>query len=516
MKNKIKYLLFLALLLFPIGVLAAGGVSVSPSSLNISPGGTASFKVTASNAAGKVVITSSDTSIVTVNKGTEWVENGTLTVTATGKKTGNAKITIVVDAATFDSEVVKKTYTINVRVKSTNNNLSSLYLSNGKLSPNFSASTTSYTSTITAASTTITAKAVDAKAKVSGTGTKTLKYGKNTFKVIVTSEAGSTKTYTIVINRTDNRNSNNNLKALSTSVGNIAFNKGTTSYNLNIAANVNSIKVNASLEDSKASFVSGYGPRSVNLKYGNNAIQIKVKAENEKVKTYTINVKREDNRSTNNNLSSITLSEGNIAFNKDTLNYNVSVPYEITKVEITATLEDSKAKMTINNPILNVGDNTAKIVVTSESGSVKTYTLNIKRLTEAEKMSDNNKVSTIDIFGHDFELIEDVFEYDINIGSSENNLKFDVLMEDERAYFVIEGNENLKDGSFITLKAISESGLEQEYKFNIKKEHIQSNKSNFGTYIIAYLLCLILGYGMGILTPIIIKKLKSKNIVDLS
>lgn len=397
-----------------------------------------------------------------------------------------------------------------IRLASNDATLKALSLSNGSLSPSFKAGTTSYTASVDANSVTISATANSSGAKVSGTGNKSLSYGKNTFKVNVTSEAGSTKTYTIEINRPDNRSTNNNLASLSVSSGNISFNKNTTSYNLNVAADVTSVKISASVEDSKASFVSGFGARNVNLKYGKNTVLVKVKAENEKVKTYTININREDNRSTNNNLSSMSLSAGAISFDKNTLNYNVSVPYETTRVEINANVEDSKSTVVINNVDLVVGDNTATIVVTSESGATKTYTLNIKRLAEAEKMSDNNNVSSIDIFGHDFNLVEDVFEYDINVSSSEKDLLFNILMEDDRANYIIEGNDSIKDGSVVTVRAISESGIETEYKFNINKEKEikQSKKSDFGIYVVACLFCLLIGYGMGYITPMVINKLK--------
>lgn len=510
MRIRIKYLIFLILLMLPITVFAAGGVTVGTTSVSVAPGGTGSFNIVATNAAGKVTITSNDLSIATVDKSNEWIENGTLSVVVTGKKTGNTKITIVVDAATFDSEVIKKTYTVNVRVKSNNNNLKSLSLNNGTLSPGFNANTVNYKATINAANTTINAAVADNTAKISGTGSKTLKYGKNTFKVVVTSEAGTTKTYNIEITRPDNRSTNNNLKSLSTSVGSISFNKSTTSYSLNVASDVTSAKINAAVEDSKASFVSGYGSRTVNLKYGKNSVLVKVKAENEKVKTYTININREDNRSTNTNLSSLSISAGSISFYKDTINYNVSVPFETTKVEIIANPEDSKSTVVINSPDLFVGDNVATIVVTSESGATKTYTLNIKRLTEAEKMSDNNNVTSIDIFGHDFDLLDDVFEYDITVGSSEDDLLFNILMEDDRANYVIEGNEKIKDGSVVTIKAISESGIEKEYKFNINKEAIKTQKSESDLllYVVACLICLVIGYGMGFVTPKVIEKLR--------
>jgi len=84
--------------------------------------------------------------------------------------------------------------------------------------------------------------------------------------------------------------------------------------------------------------------------------------------------------STNNNLSSLSV-EGytlNEKFNKDTTSNTVSVPSEVEKIKINAKKEDSKA--TINGTgTFNVseGDNSFNIVVTSEKGTKKTYTLKV-------------------------------------------------------------------------------------------------------------------------------------------
>ena len=516
MKKGLSIVIFLLFLFLPVFVFASGSVTISSTSLSVVPGKTTTFNIVANNSASRIDIVSSDTSIVTVNKSSEWLDSSTLTVTVTGKKTGNAKITVAVDGATYDEEVIKKTYTINVRVKSTNNSLSSLSLSNGTLSPSFNSSTTSYTSSVDAASTVISAKVADSTAKVSGTGTKSLKYGKNTFNVVVTSEAGTTKTYVVVITRKDTRSNNAYLKSLSTNVGNISFKKDTTTYNLNVATNIKSASISATLEDSKASFVSGYGPRTVNLNYGKNAVVVKVKAENGSIKTYTINITREDNRSTNNLLSSLTISNTSIVFDKNTFNYNISVPYEITNVTIDAIAEDSRSKVVVNNRDLIVGDNIVTIVVTSENGAERIYTLNIKRLTEAEKMSDNNNVSTIDIFGHDFELVDGVYDYDVKIASNENSLIFNIDMEDDRSNYIVEGNENIKDGSVVTIKAISESGIEKEYKFHISKESIKSEDSQFVNYLLACFISLIIGFVIGFGTAKVIDKVrKNKRVINL-
>lgn len=85
--------------------------------------------------------------------------------------------------------------------KSSDNNLASLSISNGELSPEFSADTKSYSVSLTSDISTlkIDAKAKDSKAKVSGTGEQDIKIGSQTFEVIVTAEDGSKKTYAITV-----------------------------------------------------------------------------------------------------------------------------------------------------------------------------------------------------------------------------------------------------------------------------------------------------------------------------
>lgn len=84
-----------------------------------------------------------------------------------------------------------------------NNNLSSLSISPGTLSPGFSAGTTSYSASVSNSTTSVavSAKAADGKAKVAVWGNTGLDVGNNTVTVQVTAENGSKKTYTITVNR---------------------------------------------------------------------------------------------------------------------------------------------------------------------------------------------------------------------------------------------------------------------------------------------------------------------------
>ena len=81
---------------------------------------------------------------------------------------------------------------------SSNNNLTSLQISPGTLSPAFSPNVTSYTTTVGAdcAALIVSAPTEDSTAKVSVTG-KTMDMGTNTTRIVVTAQNGATKTYVI-------------------------------------------------------------------------------------------------------------------------------------------------------------------------------------------------------------------------------------------------------------------------------------------------------------------------------
>ena len=219
----IKYVVVLLILLviLPINVLASGSISPNTKSVTVNKGGSATFKITANNAVGRVDISSSDNSIATVNKSSEWLENDSVTVTVTGVSVGNVTIVVALtDAATFDEEELTGTYAVSVVVKdsksgtsqnnnnnnnnnlSKNNKLSSLVVENYELNKiddnNYDLTVDNNVDSIK-----INATAEDQKAKVSGIGVKNLEVGLNTFEVIVTSESGAKNVITIKVTRKD-------------------------------------------------------------------------------------------------------------------------------------------------------------------------------------------------------------------------------------------------------------------------------------------------------------------------
>jgi hypothetical protein len=176
---------------------------------------------------------------------------------------------------------------------------------------------------------------------------------------------------------------NNNLSALSISVGTLNFSKTTTSYTVIVDNNVTSVTLSATAEDAKAS-VSGTGTK--NLKVYSNVFNIVVTAESGAKKTYSVNVVRRDADgnagalSTNNNLSSLSVEGCAISFVDSQLEYRCEVDNLTTKVEVTAKTADTKATLSIADiDELKVGDNAITVSVTSESGAVKVYTVVVNR-----------------------------------------------------------------------------------------------------------------------------------------
>ena len=307
-------------------------LSISGGSINFNPDTTSYSTTINSQTATISAIKKDSSSSMTGNLGTVSLNYGTNTF----------KISVTSETG------VTRTYTINITrpdTRSKNNYLSSLVVSNTNIS--FNRDTLVYNLSTTSDNVQISATKDDNKASVTGTGRFNLNYGTNTYRVNVTAENGSTRTYTININREDTRSSNNNLKSLTLSKGNLNFNKSTTTYNVDVDKDTTSVKIEATLEDVKASFENGFGPRTINLNPGNNTIYIKVRNEIGNVKTYTININREDGKSSDSTLKEIKLSEGKIDFKTDVLEYKINVEYDVNTFKIDALPTDGKSKVNI-------------------------------------------------------------------------------------------------------------------------------------------------------------------------
>ena len=397
---------------------------------------------------------------------------------------GNVKASS--DAELMTGTGISKTIKVNIP-KSSNNNLSSLTVDGASIK-NFNMNTTSYdlgTVEANKNSIIINGTAADSKATVTGTGTKTLKYGANTFNVVVKAENGSSKTYQIKITRFDPRNKDNNLSSLSINPLTISFNKTTTSYTVIAEHEVKSINIQATTSDSKAT-VTGTGTKT--LKDYVNVFKVVVKAENETTKTYTITVNRKDsdgvlgNVSKDNTLKSLSIEGQTIKFDKNITEYNIEVDSQITKLKINAVANHAKAQIKIeNNEKLVIGNNKINVIVTAESGTKKTYVINVVRknnipVTTLEKLNES-----IDKLENEKLIVEIKDENDIlskenisKIKSSKKEVTINKYNDDNKILyaFIVDGNK---------IENVTE--LNTKIEFSSTKEDEINNITNYSDSI---------------------------------
>ena len=466
-------------------------LSISGGSINFNPD-TTSYSTT---------INSQTATISAIKKDSSSSMIGNLGTVSLNYGTNTFKISVTSETG------VTRTYTINITrpdTRSKNNYLSSLAVSNTNIT--FNRNTLVYNLSTTSDNVQISATKDDNKASVTGTGRFNLNYGTNTYRVNVTAENGSTRTYTININREDTRSSNNNLKSLTLSKGNLNFNKSTTTYNVDVDKDTTSVKIEATLEDVKASFENGFGPRTINLNPGNNTIYIKVRNEIGNVKTYTININREDGKSSDSTLKEIKLSEGKIDFKTDVLEYKINVEYDVNTFKIDALPTDGKSKVNITgDEKLKVGENTFTITVEAENGKITTYIVKVTRKEEGYKLSTNNYIKSLTIKNHSIDFDKKTYKYTIK--TKEKKLDISVTLDDRKSEYKISGNKNLKNGSKVLIKVIAEDGSNRTYTLNIKK----SNNALIITLIIV--ITIITG---GAITFILLKRKKKPELEQIS
>jgi hypothetical protein len=329
-----------------------------------------------------------------------------------GPPGSTATITITVSSQTG----TESTYTATVtRLLSSDNNLSALTVTPGILAPTFTSGTPNYTVDVatTVTSVTVAATKADPDAVISGDmpndGQATIQLGgpgtSRNVSITVTAPNGSSKTYRVTIDRA--ASSNNNLSALSVTPGTLApaFAPDQLPYTVDVATDVSSLTITATVQDSNASLmINGQGissgqPREISPLAppgSDTLITILVRAPSGAEKTYTVTVKR-PLPSSDATLSILTVSAGtlNPGFAAGTLNYTVNVPASVDSMTVAATKSDPNAVMSSPGSViapagvltgsvsssLGLGATTAfTITVIAQDGvSTRPYTINVFR-----------------------------------------------------------------------------------------------------------------------------------------
>jgi hypothetical protein len=180
------------------------------------------------------------------------------------------------------------------------------------------------------------------------------------------------------------------------------------------------------------------------LALGDNLIDITVTTEDDTVKTYTINVTREGNV----NLASLEL-EGEhhgigFRFDKDILEYRVSSSYNITKVNVIATPEDSLASVLIEGgPELSVGSNIITITVSYPLvGNQNVYTVDLIRLKPVYLKT--LELTSGCVISPPFD--KEIFRYTMEVPYEATAIKVNAVPEHEGTSVYVSGNSGFDVG----------------------------------------------------------------------
>ncbi len=207
--------------------------------------------------------------------------------------------------------------------------------------------------------------------------------------------------------------------------------------------------------------------------------------------SYNPPVPQEVPKSSDNTLKSV-IVDGTVIVVADQMEYKTNKD----KVTILVETNDDKAKSTINNRMLVIGENNINITVKAEDGSEKNYNLTIKRLS-------NNTNIEITIDDEKINFVNNKARILVSSDTTQLNYKYET--EDESTNVEITGDTNLKYGdNIVQFKVTAEDGTEKVYELTVDR---QTQVGEVVSGIIG--IGLIGGIGYGIYY--VIKKKKNKE-----
>ena len=321
---------------------------------------------------------------------------------------------------------------------------------------------------------------------------KTKKTGTTTFKLKRTEvSAGNnakltsttpSKEITIVEPAPKSTNANLSSIAVGTYTLTPAFDKNTTEYRVTVPYSVSSVTITSTPEDSKATVqrtlnVSNLAPDK------DNAYTITCTAEDGTTKkAYKVIIHREKQpevpKSSDNNLKSLGVSGFTIspAFNKDTTDYSLTVPFETDKVKVNYEANDGKATVEVKGgDNLQVGDNKVEVIVKAEDGSTKVYNINVKKEEKKEepKKDDDATLKSLSIGNEKLtpEFSKENNVYSINVGENVTGLKVNAITNSDKAKVEVKGSSGWKYGmNTVTVVVTAENGNKNTYIINVNRK----------------------------------------------
>lgn len=275
--------------------------------------------------------------------------------------------------------------------------------------------------------------------------------GENVVKITVDNNESASKTYTLIITRGKSNWDNIYLSNISLSAGNINFQKETGSYNIDVKADTNKIKIKAKPEDindtveidgEEVESDNGY-EKTVDLEKDKNEIIVQVE-NTKKKRSYKLNINRQyylNNPQDNIYLDFIKVSNIEIQPSKDKTSYDVKVNESIDGTTVRVQPESDKYMVEINEDAVEASENYEKDIDLNKTGKTEVkikiedsnkrqriYTLNIYKgeipVTTANQNGNIEKENSNIIKRNQWVQINNKWQYNDEIGNTLKNAWF--------------------------------------------------------------------------------------------
>ena len=239
------------------------------------------------------------------------------------------------------------------------------------------------------------------------------------------------------------------------------FSASLTTYNVTLAAGTTTATVTATTNDSKATVDINQAAALPGT------ATVTVTAENGTTQAYTVNIAvAEPAKSDDATLSDLQVNGQTVTgFSAALTTYNVTLAAGTTTATVTATANDSKATVDINQAATLPG--TATVTVTAENGMTQAYTVNI---TVEEPLSSNADLSEIKVDGTDVtNFSADVTTYEVIVAPNATAANVTAVAADSKATVSITQATSVPGSATITVTA--EDGTQKTYTVNIKHDN---------------------------------------------
>lgn len=163
-------------------------------------------------------------------------------------------------------------------------------------------------------------------------------------------------------------------------------------------------------------------------------------------------------------LDDLSVDGYNINFIKTLYNYSIVVPSEINSIKVNYELGNNNYVEISGNDNLQSGANKVAVKVYNYGGNFKTYIINVYRGSYVL----NNDASLKDIKIANYSLNYDASKYDYDL-TIRNDDKLDIMPipNEPTTNYVINGNDNLKNNSLITIKTIAQDDTVLNYNIRV-------------------------------------------------